>query len=294
MNCNNSVSDRMPAIHDKLIPLFRRDVEKIKGLQRNINEGAKSDIISPENVLRAHYFIVDYFYETGEDKVFMAGIKDEKIFLSSLDRAYVEFDGIKKWKNIYERTATVFFGIIKNHPFHDANKRTAFLSAISMLYENKIVITDKYIKEFEDLAVNIASNRIMRYRSYKNKYRKMDDGEIYFISKWIKKRSRKIDKRYYAITYRQLDSKLSRFGFRLCSPRKNYIHVCDKNGNKLCEIGFPSWGVQVGKKAIRTILAATGLKADYGYDAASFFKGEDPYAYVINKYKKNFESLKYR
>ncbi len=63
-----------------------------------------------------------------------AGVRDEGLLESAIDRpknlaAYGEPD-------IFELAASLLFGMAKNHPFVDGNKRTAFLSAYVFLGVN--------------------------------------------------------------------------------------------------------------------------------------------------------------
>lgn len=68
------------------------------------------------------------------------GIRDQDMFASALDRP--------KNKFLYEPDCTLFqlaaaysFGIAKNHPFIDGNKRTAFLCGTLFLELNDISFT---------------------------------------------------------------------------------------------------------------------------------------------------------
>ena len=86
------------------------------------------------DVLRAHFLIADFFYEIG---VGLGGVgpRDLNLLHSAVSRQFTEFGSAKKWTNGFETCATLFYGLIKDHPFHDANKRTAFLSALYHLHK---------------------------------------------------------------------------------------------------------------------------------------------------------------
>ena len=103
--------------------------------------------ISLDDVLRAHYLLCDFFLKEGE-AIAAPGPRDMTLFLSAIDRQSVGFGGDLKWKDVYHVAATLFFGIIKNHPFHDGNKRTALLAALHQLELNGRTVASKK-KEFE-------------------------------------------------------------------------------------------------------------------------------------------------
>src|SRR5262245_35454977 len=79
------------------------------------------------DVIRAHYLVVGFFL-TEQRELGGTGPRDIRLLESALYRPHVEFGGVTKWSTPFDRAATTLFGLIKDHPFHDANKRTALLS----------------------------------------------------------------------------------------------------------------------------------------------------------------------
>ena len=78
----------------------------------------------------------------------LAGLKDENALEAALARplnktAYGEPD-------LYELAAAYLYGIARNHPFSDGNKRTAFLAAYVFLDVNgfKIVAENALVYQF--------------------------------------------------------------------------------------------------------------------------------------------------
>ena len=63
------------------------------------------------------------------------GIRDESLFLASLDRPRNLF-AYGDNPNLFDLAAAYAFGIAKNHPFIDGNKRTAFVLAAVFLEIN--------------------------------------------------------------------------------------------------------------------------------------------------------------
>lgn len=68
----------------------------------------------------------------------LAGIKDENALEAALARpinkaAYGQPD-------VFELAAAYLYGIVKNHPYSDGNKRTGFLAAFTFLFINGYLI----------------------------------------------------------------------------------------------------------------------------------------------------------
>jgi death-on-curing family protein len=264
------------------------------------------DTIGMKDVLRAHFLVADYFYTEGYG-IAALGPRDPHLLHSAVYRQFVSYGGLDKWTNPFQRCATVVFGLVKGHPFHDANKRTGLLVLLYFLSRMNRVPTAKQ-KELEDLVVNIADNSLRKYRRQQEMQRRTDDPEIYFIADYLRRKSRKRDNRYYAITYRELDNILNAHGFCLTNPHKNFIDVCriEKRKGflglgrtrtelvKLAQIGFPSWKKQVGKGAISTVRKETGLTPENGVDSESFFRGADPLYTLICEYHGPLQRLAYR
>jgi death-on-curing protein len=111
-------------------------------------------------VLRAHYLIVDYFVEAGEG-LGGAGPRHLDLLHSALSRQFVGFAGRQKWTTLYEIAATLFFGLVKNHAFHDANKRTALLTVLFHLHSHGQT-PEIAQKELDKLTVRVAENELSK------------------------------------------------------------------------------------------------------------------------------------
>ena len=261
-------------------------------------------------VIKAHFLIADFFYQEGEG---IGGIRprDESLLHSALYRQHVGFGGVTKWTDVFDIAATLMFGIIKDHPFHDANKRTSFLSVLYYLYKKGFTPTIKS-KEFEDFTVKISENRLKNFKSYKPLVKSGEtEPEIIIISKYLKSNTRKIDARYYTVTYRQLNSLLKNYDCFLDNPSGNHIDVMKNikkkrlylkklkrreviEAHRVAQIGFPGWTKQVGKGAINTVRNKTKLTPENGIDSQAFFKGLEPMSELIAHYQNPLRSLAYR
>ncbi len=258
-------------------------------------------LISYDDVLRAHYLICDYFIDEGEEIVY--GIKDMNILGSALGRQVTGFNGKLKWDQPLQICATLFFGLVKNHSFHDGNKRTALLILIYHLLTFKKTITSKQ-KEFEVLSVRVAAGTLAMYPRYKY-FEDKQDSQILFLSDFLRRNTRNVDKRYYPITYNDFNSLLKNYNYRIePKPSSNSADVIKKKvktsifGTKkdterrVIQIGFPGWKRQVNPKAVKEVLKAANLTADDSVDSQAFYRGAEPLSALIDEFRGPLKRLK--
>ena len=66
----------------------------------------------------------------------LAGIRDENLLESAIARP--RNLALYKGASVYECAASYCFGLVKNHPFVDGNKRVGFMAAFTFLYINGV------------------------------------------------------------------------------------------------------------------------------------------------------------
>ncbi|MEQ8713973.1 MAG: type II toxin-antitoxin system death-on-curing family toxin [Cyclobacteriaceae bacterium] len=69
----------------------------------------------------------------------MSGIRDEGLLESALSRP--QNLSVYEGAELYRCAAAYAFGITRNHPFNDGNKRTGFVTAVTFLLLNNHYIT---------------------------------------------------------------------------------------------------------------------------------------------------------
>ncbi len=257
--------------------------------------------LSEYDVMKAHYFLSDFFLTEGESVRF--GILNFDMLSSAVSRQSVSFDNQEKWTTTYQKIATLVFGLTKNHAFNDGNKRTALL-AMLMAMKNANRQVDCPKKEFETLLVRIAANKLLLYKEYK-KYAKEADSEVLFIADFIRRKTRKIDKDFHSLTFAEFNTKLKVFNVWLDNPQGNNINVYQRKSKKvffglhsksqderILQIGFKGWKRQVYPKAVKSVLNAAGLTAENGVDSRVFYYGETPEYKLIEEYYSVLKRLK--
>lgn len=109
-------------------------------------------MIDFETILKIHNLLIDEFGGT-------QGIRDHSLLDSALNRPFQTFDGELLYPSLIDQSAAIVESIVKNHPFHDGNKRTGYTLMRLHLLNNGLDINasedDKY-----DFVISIASGRI--------------------------------------------------------------------------------------------------------------------------------------
>ena len=86
-------------------------------------------MIPVTEALRIHEILIERF---GGIK----GVRDLELLKSSLNRPLQTFDGKELYPTITEKAAALLESLIKNHPFHDGNKRIGYTMCRLILLEN--------------------------------------------------------------------------------------------------------------------------------------------------------------
>ena len=106
-------------------------------------------ILSKEQVIELHRQLID---ETGGSH----GLRDVELFDSAYNAPFQRFDDQDLFPTIQQKSARLAFGLIKNHPFVDGNKRIGAHVMLIMLGLNGIELTYTQ-KELYTIILNIAS-----------------------------------------------------------------------------------------------------------------------------------------
>ena len=259
--------------------------------------------LSVADVLRAHYAIADYFI--GPEKgIGGIGPRDLNLLHSAVSRQSVAYERHEKWPRGIEKVATLAFGIVKDHPFHDANKRTALLTMLYHLQKIDRTPTAPQ-KELEDLIVAVADDGLGVFRRYVELKKHDPDAEVRFLADYLSRNSRKIDRRQKVITHQDLNGILRSFGYELGDPNNSFIDIYKVEERRSfivfgkseivrrrkMQIHFPGWKRQVPADTVKRIRDEFGLTSRKGVDSQSFYGKADSLNALINEYAKLLERL---
>lgn len=291
---------------DRIIEPLLNEYERWSDLLKD-DSPLPDTAISVDTALRAHFLLCDYFVREGET-IATAGPRNKHLLGSAISRQAAGYGQKLKWGAPLEQVATLFYGLVKNHAFHDGNKRTALLVALYQLIDCGR-LPDAKESDFELLVVRTAANTLHEYKAYKKFARKHPnetDARVHFLADFFKRKSRKSDSRFYAITFNELETLLPKFGFQLVNPSGNHIDVVREEiesygflnlkkrtvQKKIAQIGYPSGTKEVGKGAISTVRRECKLTHQHGIDSQVFFKDADPLSTLISRHHGVLERLK--
>lgn len=99
--------------------------------------------LTKEEVISAHYFIMRKM-----DDADQAGVKDHGLLESAVHRPEQSIFGEDAYPDLFAKAAALLESMVKNHCFHNGNKRTAYLVTKSFLLMN-----GKHLKMEREYAV---------------------------------------------------------------------------------------------------------------------------------------------
>lgn len=138
---------------------------------------------SSDDVLKLHLELVDLFAKEA-DPIVPAGARDMGLLASACSRPQTALGTTDKYLGIERKAAALFHSLVKNHPFHNGNKRTALVTLIAFLWHNdrrfKPSVTDD---EVYDLVLAVATNDFPA-----PKHGLHVDDMIVELGSWVKKR----------------------------------------------------------------------------------------------------------
>ena len=68
------------------------------------------------------------------------GLRDEKLFESAISAPLQTFDGHDLYPSLLEKAVQLCYGLVKNHPFIDGNKRIGLHAMLVFLMANNISV----------------------------------------------------------------------------------------------------------------------------------------------------------
>ncbi len=105
--------------------------------------------LSKDEVLDIHWELADFFEKDG-DPIIPAGPRDEGLVEMACSRPQTSLGGYEKYKTVDAKAAAFFHSLVKNHAFHNGNKRTALVSTAWFLDQNnrRLNVDDDELFEF--------------------------------------------------------------------------------------------------------------------------------------------------
>ena len=113
-----------------------------------------------DRVIKIHEkLMIETEIQKEKRKNLLRGEEGYNLLDSAINSAFQEVFGEEIYAKPLDKASRVLVGIIKNHPFVDGNKRTAFVVAKEILKENNQSITGYKIEEMVTFLEKIASSQ---------------------------------------------------------------------------------------------------------------------------------------
>ncbi|WP_179031219.1 type II toxin-antitoxin system death-on-curing family toxin [Paenibacillus kribbensis] len=109
--------------------------------------------LTKEELVAGHYYMMKRMEDADQ-----AGIKDHALLESAVHRPMQSLFGEDAYPSLFDKAAALLESLVKNHCFHNGNKRTAYLAVKSFLMLNgyHLKIERSYAVEF---IVDIANSK---------------------------------------------------------------------------------------------------------------------------------------
>ena len=89
----------------------------------------------------------------------ISGLRDEGLLESAIIAPFQTFDGMDMYPTLQQKAARLCFGLVKNHPFIDGNKRIGTHAMLVFLALNGIEL--RYTqKELSDIIISLAAGEM--------------------------------------------------------------------------------------------------------------------------------------
>lgn len=266
-------------------------------------------ILTYEDVLDAHFCIADFFSREGYGMGGI-GVRNSDLFVSTVERQFTGYQGFIVYDTPYEQIATLCYGIIKNHPFYDGNKRTAFLCALLQLHKMGRVIEVSEI-EFENLMVQIAEGSLSKRSALKALTKSgVSHPEIRYLGRYLEKKSRKRAHLRKTIKFRELRKIVEANGFAFRNPNRGSIDLVQitetvthryffrdkvkRHERVIVNIAYHGEGVDVPDNTVRLVRQHCGLTDQDGFDGEVLLRDAQPTFQLIHSYRGALQRLAYR
>lgn len=261
--------------------------------------------LKSEDVIEIHDRLVVDAAES-DDPISPPGIKNNSLLESAVSRQFAGYAGQMKYSDPITNAASLCYGICCNHPLHNGNKRTALVSLLCHLDKNGFTFTDRANQDnLYSFMLSVASHKIAPKKKLKKSH-DQSDLEVFEMSKWIRKKTRRIEKGERSISYPEFERLLKEFDIYFENQRNNYVDVVKyttqerrkgwfkkekvREGIKVANI--PYWpGRTVGKNLIKSVRKQASLTHDDGVDSSLFYGNQTTPDDFIQKYKKTLGKL---
>lgn len=280
----------------KLGEMYLEDCKNIQDL-----EGLEHPYINVSDVLRAHYYLADYFLDesSGEIENMSVGVRSYQLLGSAIGRQVVCFGGKRKYSEPIEICSTLFYGLVTDHAFVDGNKRTALLVLLFQLqlygYFPKAALDS-----FEKLVLSTAERSLnTKYRHTYKKFKSENfvDNEVSTLIYELRRMTEKKDRSFHLnMTMKDFCNKMGSIGvtyeldnskIKFYRTQKGFIKA--KKYSYI--VKFYGWTRPVEAGMARDVFDNLGLTEEYA-SYQSWSSSQEPFYKLIKEFEGPLRRLK--
>ncbi|MBE3088226.1 MAG: type II toxin-antitoxin system death-on-curing family toxin [Chloroflexi bacterium] len=260
--------------------------------------------LTVDDVCRIHEALTEEF-AASHDPIAPPGVKSQSLLESAVGRQHAGFGPFKKYATPVRNAASLTFGLCKDHPFHNGNKRTALVAMLAHLDANKLTLKNTKQGDLFEMILAVANDEMYALATARKQLsidktgrRSTADAEVNALSEWLENRLQQVKRGEKTVTYRELRPLLKRRNIELREPHANSIGVFRVVEKKslirrevttseqfLGRIGYHSEGDTVSHRGIKEIRRLAGLREEDGCDSEAFYGSGAQFDVFINQYR---------
>lgn len=270
--------------------------------------------LSLAEVRAIHEHIANQF-AASSDPIEPRGERQGGLLESAVARQHAGVQNRLLYPNPVLNATTLVFGLCKNHPFHNGNKRTALISMLVHLDRNHRII-ESGINHWDvyDFIIRLANGSLHEI-THAGK-RLIRDGvdvntpgsQFECCRSWLTAHTRDINNGERQIRMRELRKILANFGYELRSPVNNFSDIVrveeqqKPSGwlrrprsviveHKVFQISCSGMSAVVPISTLKDVRRRCELTERHGVDSVTFYSQADRLDYFLNYYRKILQKL---
>ena len=263
-------------------------------------------VLTAEDVLFTYKALIEFFRKT-PDPFAPVGYSTQ-LLESAVGRQIAGIGGSLHRHDPVENACTLAYGIIKDHPFNNGNKRTALVSLLWHLEING----HKYCGSHDDLyrmVLDVSNGAFDKSPNIDPEHEQLlklakkyaCNGPVELMATWMQRsgneRMRPVKKGEKVIRYRELRSILNKFGYTFDNPHGGYVDIVPtqaekpslfsrifRRSDRKCRIPYPGDNQTVSIDTMKDVRRLCHLSYEDGVDYGTFYEGSPLIDDLINQY----------
>lgn len=228
---------------------------------------------SRDDVLRLHAELVDMF-AAGDDPISPSGVRDLGLLESACGRPHTSFGTSFKYETLYLKSAALFHSLVKNHAFHNGNKRTGLLTLITVLTRNDRRLTNAVSDDtLFDMVLDVTRDAFPPGCSYTH-----TDEVIISLAKWLRTNTESIQLNCGEMSLANFITQCRAAGVRVKDGKESFVFGSEPG--KSLRIAKSS--KRLSGSVVGAYMRKLGLST---FTPAEFAAGLPPAQEEINRYR---------